>query len=261
MPPECLLCGTGKDLHAHHLIQRKHGGTNVAENKAYLCKGCHEDVHAGRVYLPVKGIRQNRALGTMNAIAGALRQYEGILRVPASDMAAKRREIGVDKEHGNDAVCAAATLYGCFTVDFSQEAYVALKKFRRHNRARIHSVRERSYVIDGRIVAQNRNKRGDQAADALSDLQPVSAEFSRKLAVRPGVKLYNPDRKSVPAIGGDVWVHNETSKAFVATGVQNKGMYLYSPGLKAIIGKPYSSPEHCRRHSRNDGMVVVSMNQ
>jgi 5-methylcytosine-specific restriction endonuclease McrA len=45
--PECLLCGIGKDLHAHHLIQRKHSGTNVAENKAYLCKGCHEDVHAG----------------------------------------------------------------------------------------------------------------------------------------------------------------------------------------------------------------------
>jgi hypothetical protein len=30
---------------------------------------------------------------------------------------------------------------------------------------------------------------------------------------------------------------------------------------EGIIGKPYSSPEHCRRLSRNDGMAVVSMNQ
>ena len=146
-------------------------------------------------------------------------------------------------------------------MDRSQELYISLKKFRRHNRARIHSVRERSYVIDGKIVAQNRNKRGDQATNALANIQPVSAEFSRKLAVRPGVKLYNPDRKSVPTIGGDVWVHAETGKAFVATGVQNKGVYLYSPGLKAITGKPYISPEHCRRISRNDGMAVVSMHQ
>ncbi len=77
--------------------------------------------------------------------------------------------------------------------------------------------------------------------------------------VRPGVKLYNPDRPTVPTIGGDVWVHDETGKAFVATGVQNKGVYLYSPGLKVITGKPYISPKHCRRISRNDGMAVVSM--
>ena len=183
--PECVLCGSDKGLHAHHLIQRKRGGTNVAENKAYLCNGCHEDVHAGRVSLPVKGIKQNRALGTMNAIAGVLRQNNGILRVAATDMAAKRRELGIDKEHGNDAVCAAAALFECRTVDCSKELYVAFKKFRRHNRARIHSVRERSYVIDGKIVAQNRNKRCDQIGDSLSDLQLMSSDQRRNLVVRP----------------------------------------------------------------------------
>ena len=254
----CLLCGTNKGLHEHHLITRKKGGTDIAENKRYLCKGCHEDVHAGRVYLPIKGIRQNRALGTMNAIAGVLRQYTGILRIPASDMAAKRRGLGVEKEHGNDAVCAAAALFGCTSVYFSQEKYVQLTKFRRHNRARIHAVRERNYVIDGKIVAQNRNKRMDQKTDSLSDLQPLSLDIRRKLVVRPRVKLYNPGRKTVPTIGGDVWVHNEAGKRFIATGVQNSGQYLYSPGLKGIIGKAYIRPEHCRRLSRNAGMVVGS---
>src|ERR1700690_280811 len=254
----CLLCGTNKGLHEHHLITRKKGGTDVAENKRYLCKGCHEDVHTGSVYLPVKGIRQNRALGTMNAIAGVLRQNRGILRIPASDMAAKRRALGIEKEHGNDAVCAAAAIFGCFSVDFSEELYVQLTKFRRHNRARIHAVRERNYVIDGKIVAQNRNKRMDQKTDSLSDLQPMDLEIRRKLVVRAGVKLYNPDRKTVPTVGGDVWVHNEIGKHFVATGVQNSGQYLYSPGLKAITGKAYVKPEHCKRIFRNAGMFVGS---
>ena len=65
----------------------------------------------------------------------------------------------------------------------------------------------------------------------------------------------------MPAIGGDVWVHNETGKSFIATGIQNKGSYLYSPELKAITGKSYIRPEHCRRMSRNDGMPVMSVNQ
>ena len=260
-PPQkiCLLCGTDKNLHAHHLITRKKGGTDVAENKRYLCKGCHEDVHTGRVYLPSEGIRQNRALGTMNAIAGVLRQqYGGILRVPASDMAVKRRALDIEKEHGNDAVCAAAALFGCSSVDLSREMYVQLTKFRRHNRARIHAVRERSYVVDEKIVAQNRNKRMDQKTDALSDLQPLSLDIRRKLVVRPGVKLYNPDRKTVPTIGGDIWVHNEAGKRFIATGVQNSGLYLYSPGLKSVTGKAYIRPGHCNRLSRNAGMVVGS---
>ena len=76
----------------------------------------------------------------MNAIAGVLRTVKGLHFVPASDMAEKRRELGIDKEHGNDAVCAAAALFGSTSVDFSDEVYVSLKKFRRHNRATTHAL-------------------------------------------------------------------------------------------------------------------------
>ncbi|WP_342670490.1 HNH endonuclease, partial [Fervidicola ferrireducens] len=84
---KCILCGTQEHLLKHHLIQRKSDGTDVRENLVYLCKNCHEDVHAGRVYIPVDGVKQWRALGTMNAIMGKLRKMPRLEFVPASDVA------------------------------------------------------------------------------------------------------------------------------------------------------------------------------
>ncbi|MDN5331876.1 MAG: hypothetical protein PWP45_1101 [Tepidanaerobacteraceae bacterium] len=87
----CLICGTKENLHRHHIIQRKDDGTDVNENLVYLCKDCHEDVHAGRVYIPIKGIKQWRALVTMNAIIGKLRGIPWLKFIPASDVALKEK--------------------------------------------------------------------------------------------------------------------------------------------------------------------------
>jgi hypothetical protein len=256
-PKVCILCGTDKDIHKHHLIQRKKQGTDVAENKVYVCKGCHGDIHAGRVYLPIKGVKQHRALGTMNAIAGVLNRMSGIRFVLASDMATKRRELGLQKDHGLDAVCAAAALFDCATVDYSRTMTIQIKKFRRHNRARIHALRDRNYNLDSKIVAKNRNKRCDQHEDSLAEFGKIHPESVNKLKVYPGVRLLNPLRKDAPTIGGDSWLHKKTGQRFVATGVLSVN-YLFSPDLKGIVGKAYVSPAECRRMTRNEGMVICT---
>jgi len=256
-PKVCILCCTDKDIHKHHLIQRKNQGTEVAENKVYLCKDCHSDVHSGRVYLPIKGVKQYRALGTMNAIAGVLNRMSGIRFILASDMAGKRRELGLQKDHGMDAVCAAAALFDCAAVDDSRTMTVQLKKFRRHNRARIHALRDRNYKLDGKLVAKNRNKRCDQPEDSLAEFRKLHPESVNKLKVYPGVRLLNPLRKDAPTIGGDSWLHKKTSRRFVATGVLSVN-YLFSPDLKGIVGKTYVSPAECRRTTRNEGIVICA---
>jgi hypothetical protein len=256
-PKVCILCGTDKDIHKHHLIQRKKQGTEVAENKVYVCKDCHGDVHSGRVYLPIKGVKQYRALGTVNAIAGVLNRMAGIRFVLAADMAVKRRELKLQKDHGMDAVCAAAALFDCIDVDDSRAMTVRLKKFRRHNRARIHALRDRNYKLDGKIVAKNRNKRCDQHEDSLAEFRNLHPEDVNKLKVYPGVRLLNPLRKDAPTIGGDSWVHKKTGQRFIATGVLSVN-YLFSPDLKGIVGKAYVSPAECRRMTRNEGMVICT---
>lgn len=42
---KCTVCGSEKNLHVHHKIHRKHGGTNNFDNLATLCKWCHAEQH------------------------------------------------------------------------------------------------------------------------------------------------------------------------------------------------------------------------
>jgi len=247
----CFVCGETSDLQRHHLIQRKQNGTDVRENLIYLCRSCHEDIHAGRVYLPVKGINQWRALGTMNAVAGILNQVSGLWHVPVSDMALARKTLGIEKGHGNDAVAAGVAYSHCHEV-VDTGSYLPLKKTRRHNRARVHAVRDRLYKIDGRIVAKNRRKRTDQKEASFAEL---SLDERKRVTVYPGVKILNPLRENMPAIAGDIWVHKQTGKRFVANGVVARN-YIYSPDLKGITGKPYISPDQCRRVLRNEGVAI-----
>ncbi|WP_084665110.1 RRXRR domain-containing protein [Thermanaeromonas toyohensis] len=254
---KCILCGSQEDLHRHHLVPRKSGGTEVRENKVYLCVGCHEEVHAGRVFLPVRGIKQWRELGTMNAVMGVLREVPSISFVPAPEVVLKRRELGLEKDHADDGLAAAAAFCGCTGFDASVERRLMLVKFRRHARARVHAQRDRLYKVDGVIIARNRRKRGDQKDPSFADVFPLSPEQQRGLKVYPGTKILNPFRNDVLTIGGDVWVHIPTGRRFVATGVISE-KYLYSPMLEEITGKSYIHPDQCRRVIRNEGIVVWS---
>jgi 5-methylcytosine-specific restriction endonuclease McrA len=248
---KCLICSETEDLQRHHLIPRKQGGTDVRENLIYLCRSCHEDIHTGRVYLPVKGVNQWRALGTMNAVAGILNQVSGLRHVTASDVALVRKTLGIEKGHANDAVATGAAYSHCYEV-VDTGSYLSLKKTRRHNRARVHAVRDRLYKIDGKIVARNRRKRTGQKEASFAEL---SLDDRKRVTVYPGIKLLNPLRERILAISGDIWVHKQTGKRFVATGVVAKN-YIYSPDLKGITGKTYINPDQCRRVLRNEGVVI-----
>lgn len=40
----CQVCGSGLNLHVHHIIPRKWGGTNETENLITLCASCHNAI-------------------------------------------------------------------------------------------------------------------------------------------------------------------------------------------------------------------------
>ncbi len=62
--------------------------------------------------------------------------------------------------------------------------------------------------------------------------------------------------KDAITVGGDSWVHLQSGKRFVATGVLS-GDYLFSPELKGIVGKTYVRPSECKRLTRNEGVVII----
>jgi hypothetical protein len=252
---KCLVCSTEDSLQEHHLIQRKKGGTEVKGNKIYLCESCHDDIHAGRIYLPIKGI-QWRELGTMNVIIGMLRKIPWIKFIPASNTICERKRLNLSKSHANDALATAAAIYCGIKIDNSQERYLELAQFRRHNRARTHALRDRLYKLNGKIVARNRQKKADQKENSFADISLIPAE-QKGLKVYPGKKIPKPFRENMPTIGGDVWLHLSTGQRFVATSVTSE-KYIYSPALKEIVGGSYVHPDQCRRLLRNEGMVVLN---
>lgn len=252
---KCFVCDTTDDLNEHHLVRRKKGGTEIQENKIWLCVSCHGEVHAGRIYLPVRGIKQWRELGTMNAVMGVLRKTPWINFVSVSDAIAERRRLGLEKTHEDDALAAAAAFSGAIEIAKTGGYRMELVKFRRHSRARTHALRDRLYKINGKIIARNRRKRSDQKEKSFAEVN-IHTLDQKNLRVYPGIRLLKPLRNNVAAIGGDVFLHEK--HRFVATGVAS-GRYIYSPEIKKVIGKPYVHPDACRRVIRNEGVVCVRL--
>lgn len=42
---ECMLCGSVRNLQAHHIRRRSAGGEDSFDNLAIVCKQCHEEIH------------------------------------------------------------------------------------------------------------------------------------------------------------------------------------------------------------------------
>jgi 5-methylcytosine-specific restriction endonuclease McrA len=40
----CVTCGAPAVI-AHHVVERQHGGSDLADNLEALCQSCHDDVH------------------------------------------------------------------------------------------------------------------------------------------------------------------------------------------------------------------------
>ena len=46
---ECYICHSTDKLHIHHIIPRRRGGTEGADNLVTLCSGCHKSIEAGNL--------------------------------------------------------------------------------------------------------------------------------------------------------------------------------------------------------------------
>lgn len=138
----CQACkGKSKDniLNVHHIKQRKDGGSDSPKNLITLCETCHKNYHKGTLKYTFD-MPSNVSLGLkdaahMNAMKWKLyndlkESYSNIEVTFGYITKSKRIELGIEKEHYNDAYVIANNLYAV-----PMTSIYKYKCIRSHNRS------------------------------------------------------------------------------------------------------------------------------
>jgi hypothetical protein len=246
-------------------VPKHEGGSNLPDNRVGLCHECHDRVHTGKATIPVDGFKkQYGALSVLNQAIPFI--YTGLIERFGEDhvhlcsgweTSIMRKELELPKDHQLDAVAIYAACLGDIDVGTKDLPDCHLvRQFRRHNRKRINHQSERTYKLNGKIVAKNRKPRFEQSkkVPALSDAG-LTAEQISKLTVSPSQRYYNSPNRIMP--GAQYLVEG---KVCTLTGQQHYGEYLlFKYDIVNESGKAVAvKASKCRLLSENPGLVFVS---
>lgn len=94
-----------KKLHVHHIIHRSQGGTDEPNNLITLCCSCHDALHAGEWELPKRRRRSRTRHAThVGIVQSQLKKEWNFTETFGYLTKMKRRQLGLNKTHANDAV-------------------------------------------------------------------------------------------------------------------------------------------------------------
>ena len=241
---KCAFCGNQIE-HYHHIKPRSKGGSNRPDNLVGVCAGCHKHIHTEGDN-KTKGLLEK--LGERKKYAGlsVLNQaipyiYQGLIDIFGENHVhicygwqtqETYTRLGINKTHSNDAVCIAALGSGVRPMTLFDTPY-EIKQFRRHNRQKIHSQRERTYKLNGKTVAKNRKPRFEQQGLSLKDfIESVPAESRQRvlseIQVIPSKRHYNDLKRRLP---GAIFYFQ--GHRYVQSGQSNGGTLLRAVGMGA----------------------------
>ena len=136
----CQVCGKSKDkiLHTHHIVYKSLGGTDRADNLITVCTECHTSKNhkeGGILYKWMKEgkkVKQYKEATFMNILrARTYRRYSNAIITYGSITTPKRKELGLEKTHYNDAI--AITNIDNIKENANQIFYI--KQFRKKKRS------------------------------------------------------------------------------------------------------------------------------
>ena len=264
---KCGMPGCQKDIkHCHHVVPKHKGGSDLPDNRIGLCHECHDLVHTGKATIPVDGFKKE--YGGLSVLNQAIPYiYAGLVEIfgeahvhicSGEDTSVMRKELELPKAHHFDAIAIYAA--SCEDAEMTNldnlpDCHV-VRQFRRNNRQHINNQRERTYKLEGKIVAKNRKPRFEQPKDcpALSEANLTHVQISR-LSVSPSHRYYNvPDR----ILPGALYLVD--GKICVLTGQQNYGRYLlFKYDIVNDRGKAIAvKAKDCKLLKKNSGLVFVS---
>lgn len=136
----CQCCGKSKDkiLQTHHIIYRSNGGTNRVDNLIAVCTDCHtyENHQKGGILYKWqeqhKKVRQYKEPSFMNTLRKRIfEKYPEAEITYGSITTPKRKEIGLDKTHYNDAIIIS----GIETIEENPSEWLLIRQFRKKKRS------------------------------------------------------------------------------------------------------------------------------
>lgn len=136
----CQCCGKSKDkiLQTHHIVYRSNGGTNRVDNLITVCTDCHtsENHKKGRIFYQWqeehKKVKQYKEPPFMNTLRKRIfTKYPEAVITYGSETTPKRKELGLDKTHYNDAIAIS----GVRKINKNSENGLFIKQFRKKKRS------------------------------------------------------------------------------------------------------------------------------
>lgn len=136
----CQCCGKSKDkiFQMHHIIYRSNGGTNRVDNLITVCTDCHtyENHQKGGIlykwqeeHKKVKQYKEPPFMNTLRKMVFA--KYPDAIIAYGSETTPKRKDIGLEKNHYNDAI----VISGIETIEENPNEWLLIRQFRKKKRS------------------------------------------------------------------------------------------------------------------------------
>lgn len=158
----CQICKKKSGiLVQHHIIQRKDGGSNRADNLVTLHNNCHIDFHDGKVKANFTKLKQYKEPPFMNSLRTRIfRKYPNANITYGSITKPKRKELGLEKTHYNDAIAISNPSY--IKENFNE--YLQIKQFRKKKRSLHESIPRKGRKVKN--TTQKRNSKNTKSVNS-----------------------------------------------------------------------------------------------
>ena len=274
----CMMC-KNKIEHYHHIIPRYLKGSESLKNRVGLCNRCHKKVHINSDFakrLVKKKSGESKKYGALSVLNQAIpyiyqrmieqMSEEHVFICNGYETAEMRKMYGYNKTKDNqiheiDAVCIGLASTGMVLSDCTDIKIHKIKQYRRQDRSIIYAQTERTYKLNGKIVAKNRKPRFEQIGPSLRDWYDEQVKTVGKkeadrlrsqLTVEKSKRRYNnPDRLQPGAI---FMYHGERH---ILSGQITNGQY-YRDRTLPIHDKTNYPARDCLILKKNTGLVFVS---
>ena len=135
----CQVCKKkNKILHTHHIVYRSKGGTDRADNLITVCSDCHtSEAHkqGGVLYKWMQEHKETKKYKEppfMNTLRKrTFKKYPEAEITYGSETSPKRKELGLEKTHYNDAIA----ITGIETIKENSDSRFKIKQFRKKKRS------------------------------------------------------------------------------------------------------------------------------
>jgi hypothetical protein len=135
----CQVCKRkNKILHTHHIVYRSEGGTDRADNLITVCTDCHTSENhktGGILYKWMKEhkkTKQYKEPPFMNTLRiWTFRKYPNAEITYGSETSPRRKELGLEKTHYNDAIA----ITGVKSIKENPDSVFLVKQFRKKKRS------------------------------------------------------------------------------------------------------------------------------